>query len=108
MSFDTSIFSACYASGMPGVVAVTWGEGQSAYGQFFAEPQIDGMGGVDLSSRAVSLRGLVSDFGALVPGSRVVIGSMSYQVAAGPLADGFGEVTLYLDRARAIAEASSS
>lgn len=103
--FDNSVFSACYAIGFPGVVAVTWGTGEtagSAYAHFFAEPQGDGMGGIDLTSRAISLRGLASDLGTLTPGQRLTIDGVSYQIAAGPLADGHGEVTLYLDRARAV------
>lgn len=103
--FDASIFASCYAPGFPGVVAVTWGSGVtagSAYAHFIAEPQGDGMGGIDLTSRAISLRGLASDLGALTPGMRLTINGDVYQIAAGPLADGHGEVTLYLDRARAV------
>jgi hypothetical protein len=88
---------------MPGVVAMHYQCGiKSVYVQFFASPLLDAMGNVDLADRTVYVQGLASAVTDLLPGDRVSIDDVDYQVTAGPIADGFGIVTFYLDRARAL------
>jgi hypothetical protein len=95
-------FAACFDAAMPGVVSMTWVDGEtsaSANVQFFSEPSLDSDGYTQVQRRAYRVQGLTSAIGTLRRGDSVTLASQAYRCVSNALDDGFGVSEIHLETA---------